>query len=581
MKLFRKIAFVFIFAATCAGAQDTAPINAWQEVDRVDVRNLTAPIVERLTDEARARLALRKARETAAEIEALEAVQTQALIPEVDADFDPDVAPYAREYRTACASGKADACIELAQLYRYGIGVWIDRDLGDRMLSLWCRRGELDACVTDVSYDDFLAFGNFVDLVSVMPVLTEGCMKRSAKACRRLGSIYSYGIQGVERDTALAEAMNNLARTYADEACTQRDGDSCHLQFLYLNKPTEQPQDIEARLTEILEAGCAGSNAESCSLLASRYLGTRVPAKDVEKSNRLYDKACALGSYHSCVKRKAPMPAIAAATLCAEDGSVADCQSAMPAPHEYVAADWDEAQRLKARHRSGRSVFEAVLEPEYFLFHPRNHGHIRRSARVCAMGEVSACIDLANAYESLAGRGLEWAPWDGIMDRQTQRDIFEHLCNAGDPSGCWEYGYALYAEQYDVEVTAPPYVEVFERACDMGDANSCVTLAFHYQLWQIKGDNEHAPEMRMRYARHACDLDNHDGCSSLAGYMNRDPLLYGPANLRACLEGEPNGCVILAQEYERGRDGFRKDPTLARLLRETGDTLAEAYHFGK
>tara|TARA_R110002020_G_scaffold247041_2_gene461013 strand:- start:60810 stop:62528 length:1719 start_codon:yes stop_codon:yes gene_type:complete len=569
MKLFRKIAFVFIFAATCAGAQDTAPINAWPEVDRVDVRNLTAPIVERLTDEARARLALRKARETAAEIEALEAVQAQALIPEVDADFDPDVAPHAREYRTACASGNAKACIELAQLYRQGGFVWIDRDLGDTMLRLWCRRGELSACTSDVNFDDY---------APIIPILTKGCIEKSAKACQRLSSVYSLGVNGVERDTALAAAMDDLARRYAEVACAQGHGDSCYLQFFFLNHWKKQSKETEARLTQILEAGCAAANSSSCEILASRYLGTRVPAKDVAKSNRLYDKACALGSYRACVKRNAPMPPNAAGILCAADGSVADCQSAMPLPHEYVAADWDEAQRLKARHRSGRSVFEAVLEPEYFLFHPQDHGHIRRSARVCAMGENLACRDLADAYASLAGRGLEWASWDGIMDRQTQREIFEHLCNAADPVGCWKYGYALYSDQHDSGVLAPPYVEVFQRACNMGQGNSCAKLAFHYELRHSRSDKVLAAEMQVKYARHACDLDNHDGCSTLAGYLSRDPLLYGPANLRACLEGEPNGCWILAQEYDRGRDGFRKDRSLAKMLRETGDALAEQYH---
>lgn len=570
MKLFRNIAFGLVFVATCAGAQDAATVNAWPEVDRIDARNLTAPVLDRLADEARARLAHRKARETAAEIEALEGSQAPALMPEADADFDPDVAPRARRYMTECAAGSAEACIELAQLYRHGIGVWIDRDLGDTMLRLWCRRGELIACVSEVDFDDY---------TPVIPILTKGCMKKSAKACHRLSSIYSYGVNGVERDKALSEAMDDLARSYADDACTEGDGDSCYLQFSYLNKLSEQSRDIEARLTQILETGCAGSNAESCRLLASRYLGTRVPAKDVEKSNRLYDKACALGSYHSCVKQNAPMPANAAATLCAADGSVADCQSVMPAPHEYVAADWDEAQRLTARHRSGRSVFEAVLEPEYFLFHPQDHGHIRRSARVCATGEVTACRDLANAYESLAGRGLEWAPWDGIMDRQTQRDIFEHLCNAGDPAGCREYGYALYSEQYDTEVPVPPYMDVLQRFCDMGESNSCVSLAFHYERRQLRSDNDQAARLQVRYARRACDLDNHAGCSNPTGYLNGDPLLYGPANLRACLEGTLNGCWILAQEYDRGRDGFRKDRAIAKLLRETGDALAEEYHF--
>lgn len=112
----------------------------------------------------------------------------------------------------------------------------------------------------------------------------------------------------------------------------------------------------------------------------------------------------------------------------------------------------------------------------------------------------------------------------------------------------------------------------------MGQGNSCAKLAFHYELRHSRSDKVLAAEMQVKYARHACDLDNHDGCSTLAGYLSRDPLLYGPANLRACLEGEPNGCWILAQEYDRGRDGFRKDRSLAKMLRETGDALAEQYH---
>lgn len=572
MKLFRNIAIGLIFVATCAGAQNADRVNAWPELDRVDARNLTVPVLGRLTDEARARMAKRKARGTTAEIAALEAVQAQALMSGADADFDPDVAPRARQYQIECAAGSAEACIGLAQLYRHGVGVWIDRDLGGTMLRLWCRRGELSACVSDVDFDDYRP---------VIPILTKGCIEKSAKACHRLSSIYAFGEKGVDPNKALAEAMDNLARTYAEEACAKGNGDSCYLQFSFLNHRKEQSKETEARLTRILEIGCAAANSSSCASLASRYLGTRVPAKDVEKSNRLYDKACALGSYHSCLKRNAPIPSTAAAILCTADGSVADCQSVMPAPHEYIAADWDEAQRLMARHRSGRSVFEAVLDPEYFLFHSQDHGHIRRSARYCAMGQTPACGDLANAYEALAGRGLEWAPWDGIMDRQTQRNIFEHLCRAGEPTGCWEVGYAMYSEQYDMEVPVPPYVGVFQRACDMGEGNSCALLADHYELRQSKSDNDLAAEMQVKYARHACDLDNHDGCSTLTGYLSRDPLLYGPANLRACLEGEPNGCWILAQEYDRGRDGFRKDRGFAKLLRKTGDALAEEYHFQK
>lgn len=212
--MFRIIATGLIFISTLAGAQDVTRVNAWPELDQIDARSLTAAAVEDLAEDARAHLARRKARASAADMAALEAVQAHALMPEADADFEPDVAPRARSYRTECATGGAGACIELALLYRKGVGVWIDHDLGDAMLTLWCRRGQLSACLSDVEFDKY---------APIMPTLTKGCMEKSAAACHRLSSIYAYGEQDVERDTALAKSMAELALAYAEPACMKGD----------------------------------------------------------------------------------------------------------------------------------------------------------------------------------------------------------------------------------------------------------------------------------------------------------------------------------------------------------------------
>ncbi|WP_299934567.1 hypothetical protein [uncultured Pelagimonas sp.] len=575
------LVFLFLFVAA-AKAQEALPINAWPGLDHVEARNLRPAEFEKLVDKARLRINLRRGRQIQTEIDALEKMQAQVLMPAADTAFIPELRAHVKEYRIACSQGDTQACTELGLFYFYGAGVWIDKELGKAMVELSCHRGGLAACESGFRFEDYGPHE---------PILTRGCMNGSAQSCYTLAYAYGNGRVGLAKDTNLASTLNDMALDLARVGCRKGNGQNCFLQYnilesRYRYQKDPIPEAVKQELVQALNAGCALRNPNSCGAKEVKTqfnsmkleLGTPIPHEPIfDDPMHPDDLACTLGHQSACRSRHQPLPRYSAFYNCNDIYNLHLCRSYMPGQLPDLADGRDDLERMQSENREGRALFEAATQsPEYFMFHPKDYGKLRRVSRSCVLGQAYACRNLAEMYEGGFGTGL-WLSddyGDIVSGLQEKRSLLLHLCDAGDALACHEFGYS-HTGRGD-EDRPDLYMRAWQRACDMGAGHSCQRLAFEYGLEQSSDEDELLNEqVRIRYAKRACDLDVFDGCRELNGYGNADPTQYPQLNLRACLEGVGASCEILAQEYRAGSDGFRKDRAFAKLILKAGISLTQ------
>ncbi|WP_299650156.1 hypothetical protein [uncultured Tateyamaria sp.] len=555
-------------------AEDDMLFNAWPELNDVNARTLSPAQFAKLAKQSRTRREARDAKLTELAMDALRLVEVQVLVREADDDFTPAVRPKARAHRLACLDGDGRRCLELAELYRLGIGTWIDRDLATAMFELGCYRGVMEGC-----HKIDPLFGPFrLDVddarAALVPVLVSACDLGDGIACDALADRAEKLYMRHSDPRALKEMrdLKSRSRRLSRAACASGDGANCHATYLFalsdnyslatgLARDEEtQPPDWDD-VVRNLETGCDQFHADSCASLASVLKEGKFVTADVERARVYKERACNLGKAWACRNTGRASEVSQAPVVCGS-GSPEACLETLPNPHRDLATSWNDARARMAENRAGGSVFEALVKPEYFLFPPETHGAVRRTARACASGQNAACATLAGFYDDRAGRGFDWGHFDGIGDRETRGAIFEGLCATGYFPACTHFGdmHSGRGSRSRPDLFLPAW----QRGCDNGEGASCDRLGMEFELGRNVGTDEHEA---IKLFRRACDLGEVSGCRHLAGYTDGDAEIYAAANLRACLE-DGSGCSILAQEYDQGSDGFRRDRSLANRIRK-------------
>ncbi|UWR21749.1 hypothetical protein [Sulfitobacter sp. S190] len=565
MRLFLVLLSLVFAGAGAVQAQERPPFNAWPALARLDATDLSRAEFDRVLAQAQVRTARRDRHRDDRRIAALETVEAQVLTPQAGEDFEPQRRATADRHRQGCIAGQARDCLVLGEMYRRGDGVWIDADVGAVTLELACIRGLMAGCHGLIEEVDLGIYRP--EREPLIGAFEVACDKADARACAYLAGRLESEAAPVARDLERAEAFRARARDLARKGCAAGDGAACFTRYRIAQgdgirrafpryDAFDLPEPDAAEQDGVLQAGCDLGHGQSCAWLGER----KRTQKDAAQA--LFEAGCDLGDATACRRAGRPGDAPQAADACTFEYDSAKCQAAMPRPHARLATSWEEAQAMSAANRSGRRVFEAVMTPELFLFQPRYHGQIRRLARACKDTDYAACAALADTYITLAGRGFDWGHHDGMADTETSGAILQSLCEAGDARGCTLFGHSQ-SGRGDLE-RPDLFLPAWQRGCDLGASESCTALAGAFLTGNYVGVDE---AKATALAGRACDLGDVLGCQRLVGYNTRDPSIYGLANLRACLEGVGNGCIILAREYDRGREGFRRDRRFADRLR--------------
>jgi TPR repeat protein len=168
--------------------------------------------------------------------------------------------------------------------------------------------------------------------------------------------------------------------------------------------------------------------------------------------------------------------------------------------------------------------------------------------RACGMGDQVACGNLGWMY--VAGVGVE-------RDAERGTGLLAGACDRQDGRSCYRLGM--------VESARDPAGAVarFRRACELGDADGCASLAVAY----IDGDAiEPDRETAVHLAQYACQEGSAAACT-LAGQIftigfgvQADEKLAGTYFEYACRLGDVHGCEILAtwREGEHARETWQQ-----------------------
>jgi TPR repeat protein len=256
-------------------------------------------------------------------------------------------------------------------------------------------------------------------------------------------------------------------------------------------------ETARAQSTRGLERRCRAGDGAACEALGQR--------EEERGSARR-----ALGYYEEACEAHV-------ATACARAGAFYDDQ----APHEGIDPDRARAARF--------------------------------AEKACKLGDGGGCRNLGAMVAE--GRGLK-------KSLARAADLFEEACEDGDAKGCAQA--AALRKKKDPHHAA----ELLRAACDGGHAESCSHL---------KGGKAGGSERAVR-ARRACEDGDALSCVTL-GYLylgglgvEQDQGRAAGLFDQACDAGEASGCRFLASLFQRG-EGVRSDDGRAEDLVRKACTL--------
>lgn len=135
------------------------------------------------------------------------------------------------------------------------------------------------------------------------------------------------------------------------------------------------------------------------------------------------------------------------------------------------------------------------------------------AGKMCEGGEMLGCVTLARFAE--VGRG-------GDADHELQRNSIFTACRAGHAGACLQ---ATYLAQQDNDGMGDEALgrEMSGKGCAAGNGQACAMVGSYLQNrgWNAESDvqREGAFEQSRRAFRRGCDLGDRDSCTSLAGML--------------------------------------------------------------
>jgi len=305
-----------------------------------------------------------------------------------------------------------------------------------------------------------------------------------------------------------------------ESACKAGSGEACAYEGLQLSENPERAGDS----VPVLQRACELQSAGGCATLGFLYATGKAVAKDDKRAAALYRKSCELGDAQGCYN----------AGLMSDDGRGVKEDAAR------AAADYDEACELGSAtactnlgflYERGRGVRQDRAQA--FALYERgcagtsclgsnlggcvNAGRAYRDGIGVAVNEEKAALIFREACDrkqneddihaaengaracSLLG-GL-YIAGDGIpKDLEQGRDFSVLGCDRGDSFGCFNAAVCFSSGADADPAKAASY---FERACKLGDGESCHALAAAYR----KGNGVPRDAARAKaLEKQACDL---------------------------------------------------------------------------
>ena len=95
-------------------------------------------------------------------------------------------------------------------------------------------------------------------------------------------------------------------------------------------------------------------------------------------------------------------------------------------------------------------------------------------------------------------------------DYQKAAQLYQKACDSGEAGGCFSLGF-LYQNGQGVKQDYQKAAQLYQKACDSGEAGGCLGLGYLYQNGQ--GVRQNFSTAKQYYGK-ACDLGLQLGCDS-------------------------------------------------------------------
>ena len=276
-----------------------------------------------------------------------------------------------------------------------------------------------------------------------VPVLEKACELRSGSGCATLGFLYATG-KAVAKDDRKATALYR-------KSCELGDAQGCYNAGLMLDSGRGVKED-PAKAAVDYEKACDLGSSTGCTNLGFLYERGRGVKEDRPKALAMYQRGCD-GS--SC-----------------SPSNLGGCVNVGRSYRDGIGVAKDAAKAAE--------VFRAACERKTADGDPNATAN---GARACAL--------LGGLY--MAGEGIP-------KDMEHGRDFSILGCDRGDSFGCFNAAVFFLSGPDEDPAKAASY---FDRACKLGDGESCHELAVAYQ----KGNGvEKNAGMAAALEKQACEL---------------------------------------------------------------------------
>jgi TPR repeat protein len=328
-----------------------------------------------------------------------------------------------------------------------------------------------------------------------------------------------------------------------ERKCKGGDGESCHDAAMlwreaFRNRSLEaRPaiQRLDMRAVELLTPLCEEGAGLACYTVAEivAYPGNRV--RDPKRAAELYEEARGL------------LP-----ELC-ERGSVEACGALMTMLGDGLGGPVDV-------ERSDRLYLEALA----------------LSAASCEAGDV----DLCDRYH------VWWYAWMETPDEaaalahlKAARELFETECERGSATACRKLALTYWVvDLRDGSDNRSKARLWFQRACQLGDAGSCVEAG---RLWNVKRSKDRDRVQAREYYERACNGGSATGCIEAADLCLRADVRTARLFLeRACELGSATGCRRLADMLVQGYGGAADPARASELITRVRELWSPSCEFG-
>lgn len=427
-------------------------------------------------------------------------------------------------YRRACDLGHTAGCNDLGVSYDDGRGVDVDPAKAATLFDGACKSNYLPACA-NLGLAYLHGRGVTPDPARAVPFLERACTAKIAPACTAIGFASETGLVGM-KDLTKANA------SYA-KGCSLGDARACMYQGLL-------EQDAH-RAADMLKKTCDAKDELACTFLASLYSLREDLQAPIATIIDLYTNACSSGIAAACsdlgVLRelgrmgKADPEAIRAAYARGCDGADVFGCARLDTAYRTISNAGDPTPR-RCDHGDVRACVTLGVE----LTASKVPGDLAKAydlfKSACAAGAASGCRRMAEAYADNAS---------SLPPNESERSYLEKACLLEDAASCIKI-----AARLDTASTELPKVEeLYERACDAGNADACASVGLMYQNGRgVAADGLHA----FVFYKQACDANSASACLHVAQMYQTGTVLHEDSDKaseyrkRACKLGSQAGC---------------------------------------